>query len=120
MGKISFRLAVFALEGRGGGAAPGRPLDLWIWVDIANESREGPMVAAKGSVSTSRGDARPFDVRECLRALGLGFWRELRTLWPGELSGVLDRWADGGGGGGGREGANFAAVFASSSKELYS
>ena len=116
---MSFRLAVLALEGRGGGVVPGRPLGLWIWVDIAKESRDMPTFAAKGSFSTSRG---PLEVKECLRALGLGFCKELRTLWPGEPSGVLDRWEDGGGGGG-REGVNLAAAacaFASSRRVLNS
>ena len=119
MGKISFRLAVLAREGRGGGEVPGRlpPFTFWTWVDIgeeAKESWEGATLAAKGSFSRMRGDAIPLDVRECLRALGLGFCNELRTLWPGEASGVFDLWPWGGGGGG-LEGVNL-----SSRRALYS
>lgn len=92
MGKRSFRLAVLAREGRGGGE---EPFAFWTWADIAGEGKESweaPMLAAKGSCSRMRGDAIPLDVRECLRALGLGFCSELRTLWPGEPSGVFDLW----------------------------
>ena len=85
VGKRSLRVAVFAREGRGGGAAMGD--------DFAG---------ANGSWSTRVVGGTDAEAL-CLRARGGGFWRELRTL--GEPStGVFDLKAGGGGGGGGRAG----------------
>jgi hypothetical protein len=55
-------------------------------------------LAAKGSCSVIRAVAVA-DVRLCLRARGLGFWRELRTrggleVGGGNSGGVFDRTED--------------------------
>jgi hypothetical protein len=80
-GNISVRVTVFAREGRGGGEVgvdigPDR-WDLRCWCWIRGVSKE---LGAKGSCSTIRGEGEDVEVRLFLRTLGLGFWRELRTL----------------------------------------
>jgi len=70
---------VFAREGRGGGeVGAGIGLDLWdlrCWV--RGVSKE---LGAKGSCSTIRGEGVEVEAGLFLRALGFGFWRELRPL----------------------------------------
>ena len=98
---MSFRLAVLAREGRGGG-----DVLVAIGPDFCDFKCWGLSLtlAAKGSCSMIRGD-----VKLCLRARGFGFWRELRILGgvgadaggAGEDSvGVLEREVDWEGGGG--------------------
>jgi hypothetical protein len=96
---MSFRLAVLAREGRGGGD---------VLADIDPDFCDfrccvrglSFAFAAKGSCSTIRGDGDT-DVRLFLRARGFGFWRELRVLAGGgadaggageDSVGVLERW----------------------------
>jgi hypothetical protein len=116
VGKRSFKVAVLAREGRGGGDVPAIPLD------------------AKGSCSVSRGEG-PADDKLCLR--GFGFCKELRTLGEAgggdevggwDSVGVFDLKDDKvGGGGGGLEGmkgvylaASAACRLASARRALYS
>lgn len=69
VGKRSFRVAVLAREGRGGGE------------DIVDdfEWREG--FEADAAANGSRSTRVVGDARLSLRARGGGFWRELRTFW---------------------------------------
>lgn len=96
---MSFRLAVLAREGRGGGDVP-----VAIDPDFCDfrccVRGLSFAFAAKGSCSTIRGDGDT-DVRLCLRARGFGFWRELRILAGGgadtggageDSVGILERW----------------------------
>lgn len=125
-GKRSFSVAVLALEGRGGGEAM-MPLVLAEEVVVWDKGPFVLVLAAKGSSSATLGGA---DGRLSLRALGGGFWRELRVLEgvrEGEFSevGVFVR-NDGGGGAclAGAKGVCFAASaawrFDSARRALYS
>lgn len=94
-GNMSFKVAVLAREGRGGGdvvfAIP------FLLTTCPKESIEAAL-AAKGSCSVIRA-VGVTDVRLCLRFRGLGFWRELRTRGGleggGDSVGVFDRTEDG-------------------------
>lgn len=100
---MSFKVAVLAREGRGGGDAipdcfkevidGGEELDM----DVAVGK-----TAAKGSWSTPRTVDGGVEGRECLRARGGGFWRELRArgVLPSTWDAFALRAATGGGGAG--------------------
>lgn len=99
---MSFSVAVLAREGRGGGDAIPDCLREVIDGEELDTAVAGAKTAAKGSWSTPRPVDGGVEGRECLRARGGGFWRELRTR--GGLASTWDafalRAATGGGGAG--------------------